>query len=93
MSEKPNPLKETHLRIMSSEEVNLPPIPMEEIASFLRARRNELLAQSDIYVLPDRWESYSAETRAAWSAYRQALRDLPETFKDSSDPIWPERPE
>lgn len=43
-----------------------------------RIRRNDLLAWSDYRVVGDApWDT------ASWSAYRQALRDLP------SDPNWP----
>lgn len=45
----------------------------------LRGERDLLLAESDKYVLPDRWESYSTEKKAAWTAYRKALRELPIT--------------
>lgn len=59
----------------------------------LRDRRNALLTESDAYVLPDRWETYSEEHKAAWASYRQALRDLPETTQDPFNPVWPSKPE
>lgn len=33
-----------------------------------------------------------AEQKAAWGAYRQALRDLPETATNPSDVEWPVAP-
>jgi hypothetical protein len=59
----------------------------------LRKTRDKLLAESDIFVLPDRWNSYTEEKKTEWSNYRQALRDLPETVVDVFNPIWPVKPE
>ena len=58
-----------------------------------REERNNRLSESDVYVLPDRWATYSVEKQAEWSTYRQALRDLPQNTTDPFNPIWPIRPE
>ena len=58
----------------------------------LRQDRNRLLADSDAYVLPDRWAAYTAEQQSAWATYRQALRDLPENTTDPFNPVWPVMP-
>ena len=58
----------------------------------LRQDRNRLLADSDAYVLPDRWAVYTVEQQAAWSTYRQELRDLPENTTDPFNPVWPIAP-
>lgn len=58
----------------------------------LRERRLAALSQSDVYVLPDRWDSYTAEKKTEWSSYRQALRDLPENTTDPFNPVWPVKP-
>lgn len=58
----------------------------------LRIDRDILLAQSDIAVLADRWATMLTETQAAWTIYRQALRDLPANTADPLNPIWPARP-
>lgn len=58
----------------------------------LRDRRNAILIESDAYVLPDRWAVYTSEQQAAWSAYRQALRDLPQNTTDPFNPVWPVAP-
>ena len=42
----------------------------------LREKRNQLLQESDRYVLPD-YPHSSELIRNAWFAYRQQLRDLP----------------
>jgi hypothetical protein len=58
----------------------------------MRKKRDELLAASDVYVLADRWDSYTEETRTAWATYRQALRDLPQTTDDINNIVWPVKP-
>jgi hypothetical protein len=55
-----------------------------------RKRRDEKLAQSDWTQMPD--SPLSAEQKAAWAAYRQALRDVPATANDEGWVIWPSRP-
>lgn len=52
----------------------------------LRAQRNRLLAETDVYALPDR--TLSDEMRT----YRQALRDLPANTSDPLNPTWPTKP-
>lgn len=53
----------------------------------LRAERDARLAACDWTQLPD----VSAEIRESWRAYRQALRDMPETA-DPFAPEWPNPP-
>lgn len=53
----------------------------------LRTMRNALLAQSDWTVLAD-----TPTNTAAWKAYRQALRDLPDNTADPVNPVWPTPP-
>jgi hypothetical protein len=59
----------------------------------VRAQRDQLLSQSDVYVLPDRWASMTSEQQTAWSEYRQELRNIPETYEDPAEVIWPIKPE
>lgn len=53
----------------------------------LRHERDKLLAASDWTQVPD-----APVDQAAWAAYRQALRDLPENTTDPANPIWPSKP-
>ena len=53
----------------------------------IRARRDRLLAESDWTQLSD--APLEAETQARWQVYRQALRDLPQTFSDPTSVILP----
>lgn len=67
-------------------------IDADEALPKLRRQRDELLRESDVSVLPDRWAIMSAETQTAWASYRQALRDLPATTVDALNPVWPTKP-
>jgi hypothetical protein len=60
----------------------------------LRTERNKRLEASDIVVLPDRWAQMDDDSKTAWTNYRQALRDLPETvdINDWPDITWPTEP-
>lgn len=58
----------------------------------LRSQRDSLLLQSDIFVLPDRWEEMDASVKQAWKDYRKQLRDLTNTVKDPRDPVFPTKP-
>ena len=67
-----------------------PPLTAEELAAAARATRAGLLAASDWTQLPD--SPLSGDARAAWAAYRQALRDISDQpgFPQVID--WPEAP-
>jgi len=55
----------------------------------LRTERNKRLAESDWTQQLDIPEA----TRLAWQPYRQALRDITETYQTLADVVWPEKPE
>ena len=52
----------------------------------LRARRDELLAETDWWAVSDR--TMTTEQ----TEYRQALRDLPDNTADPANPVWPTKP-
>ncbi|MFD2178518.1 tail fiber assembly protein [Veronia pacifica] len=56
----------------------------------IKIRRNELLKETDWTQVED--VPLSAEQRAEYSEYRKALRDLPQTFDDPIDIVWPTTP-
>ena len=65
----------------------------------LRKKRDQLLAESDVKVLPD--SPMTDAKRNEWKTYRQALRDLPATANpklnnqeqlDESSVTWPTEP-
>ena len=53
----------------------------------LRSSRNVKLMDCDWTQVAD-----SPVDQAAWSTYRQALRDLPENTTDPFNPVWPVEP-
>lgn len=53
----------------------------------LRRMRNEILGSTDWTQVPD-----APVNAAAWAAYRQELRDLPENTADPRNVIWPTKP-
>lgn len=62
----------------------------ERLWAELRARRDAKLAACDFTQVLD--APLSAEKKAAWAAYRQALRNLPQTTIDPALPVWPAEP-
>ncbi len=68
-----------------------PVAPEPEIAlALVRARRDQLLRDSDYTQLPD--AAMDADLRARWAEYRQALRDLPLLIADGAPADWPVPP-
>ncbi len=68
------------------------PEPMEIIDPWIakRIERNLILQSSDWAVKTD--VPLTAGKKNEWKTYRQALRDLPETYPDANNIIWPEQP-
>jgi hypothetical protein len=68
---------------------NLPSaeVVAERKLNALRAERNQRLAVTDWWVLPDRTATDEQ------LAYRQALRDITDTYSSLDDVVWPEKPE
>ena len=66
-------------------EANSDPLTWDDI----RATRDKILRDTD-------WTMTTGATvdQAQWAAYRQNLRDLPQTYKDktSDDVVWPTQP-
>lgn len=56
----------------------------------IRAERDRLLLACDWTQVPD--APLNEAEREAWRAYRQTLRDMPETTEDPAQPIWPTVP-
>jgi hypothetical protein len=71
---------------------SLPPRNMIAEWNAIKEIRNYALLASDVNVLPDRWAAMTTEQQTAWSTYRQALRDIPTTFSDPADVVWPVAP-
>lgn len=56
----------------------------------IRKERDALLVKCDWTQLAD--AALTFEEKAAWSDYRQALRDIPQTFENPEDVIFPSVP-
>jgi hypothetical protein len=65
-------------------------MPEDEKWFSIRNYRNEMLSKSDWTQLGD--APFSAEEKNAWTAYRQALRDVPQDFGDPDDVMFPDTP-
>ncbi len=78
---------------LPQEDTFLPP-PRDILAEWaaVRSIRNSLLIESDLYVMPDRWATYTQDEQYAWSVYRKTLRDIPQTFIDPKEVVWPDKP-
>jgi len=57
-----------------------------ESLKLLRMHRNSKLAETDWWVLPDRTATDEQ------LAYRQALRDITDTYSSLDDVVWPTKP-
>lgn len=60
--------------------------------SDLRRVRDQKLADSDWVVIKEREEGGSVSNFAAWKTYRQALRDITDTYSDLDTVVWPTEP-
>ncbi len=64
------------------------PAPIVVTWASLRAKRDALLSGSDWTQLAD-----APVDAAAWATYREALRDITETFATPDAVVWPTKPE
>lgn len=53
----------------------------------IRQKRDALIRQSDWTMTPG-----ATVDQAQWTAYRQVLRDLPQTYENAEDVVWPTVP-
>lgn len=75
-------------RAMTSEELA---VATEQKWIEIRQMRTNLLFDCDWTQLPD--APLTDEEKAAWAAYRQSLRDLPDLVTDPFDVTWPLKPQ
>jgi len=63
-------------------------------AAQVRAERDNRLTEVDAIAGNTlRWAALDVDTQAAWSAYRQALLDVPQQSNFPHDITWPTKPE
>ena len=65
----------------------VPPPPPVTTWDDVRAERDALLAASDWTQVAD-----APVDAGVWAAYRQELRDIPQTFETADAVVWPEAP-
>ena len=70
-------------QVRSYRELQRPALLMEQ----LRNKRDELIQNTDWWVLPDR------SPTDAQIQYRQALRDITDNYSSLADVVWPTKPE
>jgi hypothetical protein len=75
------------LALVDNELVLVDAAPIAPTWSYIRVRRNDLLASSDYTQIAD-WSG----NKEAWATYRQDLRNIPQTFAAPEDVIWPTPP-
>ena len=65
------------------------PNPAETVDPWqaIREKRDTLIRQSDWTMTPG-----ATVDQAQWTAYRQVLRDLPQTYENAEDVVWPTVP-
>ena len=65
------------------------PLPADPVDPWIaiREKRDQLIAASDWTMIPG-----ATVDQAQWSAYRQILRDLPQTYSNPEDVVWPTAP-
>jgi hypothetical protein len=56
----------------------------------IRAERNKLLSECDWTQLQD--ASLSANEKEMWASYRQLLKDIPQTYSNTVDVVYPKKP-
>lgn len=71
-----------------------PIMTIEDYATQARQKRDFLLKEMDVIVSnPLRWESFTPEKQTEYSAYRQALLDVPQQVDFPNSISWPIKPE
>lgn len=84
--------EQTNGKVIVGDKKGLPqavdPAPIVVTWDAIRAERNRLLAASDWTQLAD-----APVDKPAWATYREALRDITETFATPDAVVWPTKPE
>ncbi|MGF6672136.1 tail fiber assembly protein [Pseudomonas monsensis] len=76
--------------VVSGQEIPAPMVIAEFEWAAVRNRRDQLLRATDFTQLPD--FPATDEQRAEVTAYRKALRDIPEQGAKPSEVVWPVLP-
>lgn len=63
---------------------------LENYWEMIRQKRDELITKTDWTQAGD--APLNAEKKAEFAAYRQTLRDIPQSVDDPDNVVWPEKP-
>jgi hypothetical protein len=66
---------------------------LEYIGNQVRSQRNTFLSETDLWVIPDRFSTFSEAKKQEILDYRQALRDISSQEGFPEDVIYPTKPE
>ena len=66
-------------------------VPTENKWNLIRGYRSVLLSRSDWSQLGD--APFTADEKNAWTAYRQALRDIPQDYVNPDEVMFPQEPQ
>ena len=83
-----NITKPTDAQIQSKYDELVAAEPLNEV----RKERNLRLQETDWVVIKEREEGGSVSNFADWKTYRQALRDITDTYTSLDDVVWPTEP-
>ena len=83
-----NITKPTDAQIQSKYDELVAAEPLNEV----RKERNLRLQETDWIVIKEREEGGSVSNFADWKTYRQALRDITDTYTSLDDVVWPTEP-
>ena len=58
----------------------------------VKLQKEHLLKETEPYVFPDIWATYTEEEQANWVAHRNDLRNIESSQEDPADIVWPVSP-
>jgi|TARA_B100001093_G_C26052689_1_gene687024 hypothetical protein len=58
----------------------------------IRINRDWALQTCDKFALGDMWDDLTTEQKAEFKAFRKTLRDIPQTYSNAADVVFPEKP-
>ncbi len=58
--------------------------------SFIREQRDALISATDWTQMPD--ATLTQDKKSEFVLYRKALRDIPQTFDNPNEVVWPSKP-